>query len=369
MAKTKKKSTTQKLIDRYGRQAVVEAFLRFNPERSGLRQSLADIGAQEKQGVSSARSVFASVKGATAKARPELDRIFGGQATLAKALQDAAPSSANGPAGGASAIEREGARRRLGEQQANAQAETVARDQEAASGMAFQIGNVQARAAADRSKVQTRLAELDREQGAFIQGRVASLDEARRKREATARENARNRAATRANQEDQQSFQAGENQKNRDAKTKNGSRTKPKDSGAYVDTRDAVNAALRHAKALRRSSISRNRALDLLVTGRSPKSGIEIIDPKTGKPKTEVNPATGKPRIVTGDLPGIPKTKRTFAQIAVELAWTGKISAQSARRLRALGYSVKTLGYHVQSSKKAPPKRGSFADPGIYKTS
>ena len=57
MAKTKKKSTTQKLIDRYGRQAVVEAFLRFNPERSGLRQSLADIGAQEKQGVGSARAL------------------------------------------------------------------------------------------------------------------------------------------------------------------------------------------------------------------------------------------------------------------------------------------------------------------------
>ena len=43
----------------------------------------------------------------------------------------------------------------------------------------------------------------------------------------------------------------------------------------------------------------------------------------------------------------VPKTKRTFAQIAVELAWTGKISPQSARRLRALGYSVKTLGFHV----------------------
>lgn len=359
MAKTKKKSTTQKLIDRYGRQAVAEAFLRFNPERSGLRQSLADIGAQEKQGVSSARSVFASVKGATAKARPELDRIFGGQATLAKALQDAAPSSANGPAGGASAIEREGARRRLGEQQANAQAETVARDQEAASGMAFQIGNVQARAAADRSKVQTRLAELDREQGAFIQGRVASLDEARRKREATARENARNRAATRANQEDQQSFQAGENQKNRDAKTKNGSRTKPKDSGAYVDTRDAVNAALRHAKALKRGGVGKNQALDTLVTGRESQT--------IPSGQTRINPATGKPVETSLKLPAIPKTKRTFAQIAVELAWTGKISAQSARRLRALGYSVKTLGYHVQ--KPAKPKRGGFADPGIYKTS
>lgn len=357
--KTKKKSTTQKLIDKYGRQAVAEAFLRFNPEASGLRQSLADIGAQEKQGVSSARSVFASVKGATAKARPELDRIFGGQATLAKALQDAAPSSANGPAGGASAIEREGARRRLGEQQANAQAETVARDQEAASGMAFQIGNVQARAAADRSKVQTRLAELDREQGAFIQGRVASLDEARRKREATARENARNRAATRANQEDQQSFQAGENQKNRDAKTKNGSRTKPKDSGAYVDTRDAVNAALRHAKALKRGGVGKNQALDTLVTGRESQT--------IPSGQTRINPATGKPVETSLKLPAIPKTKRTFAQIAVELAWSGKISAQSARRLRALGYSVKTLGYHV--AKPAKPKRGGFSDPGIYKTS
>lgn len=358
MAKTKKKSTTQKLIDRYGRQAVVEAFLRFNPERSGLRQSLADIGAQEKQGVSSARSVFASVKGATAKARPQLDKIFGDQATLAKALQDAAPASVTGPAGGASAIEREGAARRLGEQLANAKAETTSRDQEAASGMAFQIGNVQARAAADRSKVNTRLAELDREQGAFIQGRVASLDEARRKREATARENARNRAATRANQEDQQSFQAGENQKNRDAKTKNGSRTKPKDSGAYVDTRDAVNAALRHAKALKRGGVGKNQALDTLVTGRESQT--------IPSGQTRINPATGKPVETSLKLPAIPKTKRTFAQIAVELAWTGKISAQSARRLRALGYSVKTLGYHVQKPTK--PKRGGFTDPGIYKT-
>jgi len=359
VAKTKKKSTTQKLIDKYGRQAVAEAFLRFNPEASGLRQSLADIGAQEKQGVGSARSVFASVRGATAKARPQLDKIFGDQATLAKALQDAAPASVTGPAGGASAIEREGAARRLGEQLANAKAETTSRDQEAASGMAFQIGNVQARAAADRSKVQTRLAELDREQGAFIQGRVASLDEARRKREATARENARNRAATRANQEDQQSFQAGENQKNRDAKTKNGSRTKPKDSGAYVDTRDAVNAALRHAKALRKGGVGRNQALDTLVTGRESQT--------IPSGQTRINPATGKPVETSLKLPAIPKTKRTFAQIAVELAWTGKISAQSARRLRALGYSVKTLGYHVQ--KPAKPKRGGFADPGVYKTS
>ena len=365
MAKTKKKSTTQKLIDRYGRQAVVEAFLRFNPERSGLRQSLADIGAQEKQGVGSARSVFASVRGATAKARPQLDKIFGDQATLAKALQDAAPASVTGPAGGASAIEREGAARRLGEQLANAKAETTSRDQEAASGMAFQIGNVQARAAADRSKVNTRLAELDREQGAFIQGRVASLDEARRKREATARENQRNRDAASARQEDQQSFTAGEKAKDRAAADrragKKGSRTKPKDSAAYVDTRDAVNAALRHAKRLKASGRSLAQAVDILVTGRESQT--------IPSGQTRTNPATGKPQETSIKVPAIPKTKRTFAQIAVELAWNGTISAQSARRLRALGYSVKTLGYHVQSSKKAPPKRGSFADPGVYKTS
>ena len=221
MAKTKKKSTTQKLIDRYGRQAVAEAFLRFNPERSGLRQSLADIGAQEKQGVSSARSVFASVKGATAKARPELDRIFGGQATLAKALQDAAPSSANGPAGGASAIEREGARRRLGEQQANAQAETVARDQEAASGMAFQIGNVKGRAAQDREKIRNRSLEIDREEGAFVQGRVESLADAARKRAAALRAERLRQEGQDRRQEDQQDFTSGENQKDRDAR-KNG---------------------------------------------------------------------------------------------------------------------------------------------------
>lgn len=337
--KTKPKSTTQKLIDRYGRQAVAEAFLRFNPERSGLRQSLADVSAQEKQGVSSARSVFNSVRGATAQARPQLDKIFGDQATLSKALQDAAPASITGPAASAAAIEQSLAQRRLGEQKTSALADTIARDGEAASGMAFQVGNVKARAAQDRSKVNTRLAELDREQGAFIQGRVESLADAARKRAATARENQRNRDAAAARQEDQQSFTAGENAKNRAAKKGKGG-TKPKDSGAYVDTRDAVNAALRHAKALKNGRVSRNQALDILVTGR------ESQTVPTGK--TRIDPATGKPKEIMGKLPAIPKTKRTFAQIAVELAWTGKISPQSARRLRALGYSVKTLGYHVQ---------------------
>ena len=347
MAKTKKKSTTQKLIDRYGRQAVAEAFLRFNPEMSGLRQSLADVGAQEKQGIGSARSVFASVRGATAKARPQLDKIFGDQASLAKALQDAAPATVTGPASGASAIEREGAARRLGEQLANAKAETTARDQEAASGMAFQIGNVQARAAADRAKVNTRLAELDREQGAFIQGRVASLDEARREREARARENQRNRDAAADRQDDQQDFTSGENAKDRaaaDRRAAERSGGKPKrDSAAYVDTRDAVNVALRHVKALRRGGLGRDAVLDTLVTGR------EAQTVPSGR--TRINPATGKPVEVMLKLPAVPKTKRTFAQIAVELAYTGKISPQSARRLRALGYSVKTLGYHVRNAR------------------
>ena len=346
MAKTKKKSTTQKLIDRYGKQAVAEAFLRFNPEASGLRQSLADVGAQEKQGVASARSVFASVRGATAKARPQLDKIFGDQAALAKALQDAAPASVTGPAGGASAIEREGAARRLGEQLANAKAETVARDQEAASGMAFQIGNVHARAAADRAKVQTRLAELDREQGAFIQGRVESLADAARKRAATARENQRNRDAAQARQDDQQDFTAGENAKDRAAADRRAAERnggKKKDSAAYVDTRDAVNEALRHAKALRKGGLGRDQVLDTLVKGR------EAQTIPSGR--TRINPATGKPVETTLKLPAVPKTKRTFAQIAVELAWTGKISPQSARRLRALGYSVKTLGFHVYGKK------------------
>ena len=361
MAKTKKKSTTQKLIDRYGRQAVAEAFLRFNPERSGLRQSLADVGAQEKQGVSSAKSVFASVRGATAQARPELTRIFDDQAGLARQLQDAAQSSATGPVGGAAAIERAGAERRLGEQKASALADTLKRDAEAASGMAFQVGNVRARAAQDREKVRTRLAELDREEGAFVQGRVGSLREAQAKRAADLRKARLQQEGQDRRQEDQQDFTAGEKAKDRaaaDRRAGDNGKTKPKDSAAYVDTRDAVNAALRHAKALKNGGVDRNRALDTLVTGRESQT--------IPSGKTRINPATGKPVETTVKLPSIPKTKRTFAQIAVELAWTGKISAQSARRLRALGYSVKTLGYHVQKPQK--PRRGGFADPGIYKT-
>ncbi len=362
MAKTKKKSTTQKLIDRYGAQAVAEAFLRFNPERSSLRAALQDVAQQEKHGVSSAKSVFASVKGATAQARPELQKIYDGSGAVAKQLRDAATSPANGPGGAAASIESALADRRAEDAKARSLAETLSRDQEAASGMAFQVGNVKGRAAQDREKIRTRSLEIDREEGAFTQGRVGSLADAARKRAATLRAERLRQAGQDRRQEDQQDFTSGEKAKDRaaadrraGARDKNGTKKPPE---AYVDTRDSVNAALRHAKALKNGGVGRNQALDTLVTGRESQT--------IPSGKTRVNPATGKPVETTVKLPAIPKTKRTFAQIAVELAWTGKISAQSARRLRALGYSVKTLGYHVQSSK---PKRGGFADPGIYKTS
>ena len=215
MAKTKKKSTTQKLIDRYGGQAVAEAFLRFNPERSSLRAALQDVAQQEKQGVSSARSVFASVKGATAQARPELARIYDGSGAVAKQLRDAATSPANGPGGAAASIESALADRRAEDAKARSLAETISRDQEAASGMAFQVGNVRARAAQDREKVNTRLAELDREEGAFVQGRVGSLREAQAKRAAELRRTRLQQAGQDRRQDDQQDFTAGENAKDR----------------------------------------------------------------------------------------------------------------------------------------------------------
>lgn len=360
--KTKKKSTTQKLLSRYGPQAAAEAFLRFNPERSALRAALEDVAGQERQGTSTAKSVFGAVKGATEDQRKFIAKTYGESGTLAKALKDApTPPSTGGPVSGVAAVESAAADRKRADEQTRATNETADRVGEAASGMAFQISNVKSRAAQDRDKIRARALELDREEGAFTQGRVASLAEAARAREATARQKRLDRAQQDKNREDQQSFTAGENEKNRNAKNKNGSKGPKKDSAAYVDTRDTVNAALRHAKRLKASGRSLAQAVDILVTGRESQT--------IPSGQTRTNPATGKPQETSLKIPAIPKTKRTFAQIAVELAWTGKISAQSARRLRALGYSVKTLGYHVQSSKKAPPKRGSFADPGVYKTS
>ena len=356
--KTKKKSTTQKLVSRYGPQAAAEAFLRFNPERSALRAALEDVAGQERQGTSTAKSVFGAVKGATEEQRQFLAKTYSESGALANALKASSPPASTGSGvGAAAAAERSAADRKRADEQTRATNETADRVGEAASGMAFQISNVKGRAAQDRDKIRARALELDREEGAFTQGRVASLSEAAREREARARENRRDRSLRRSLQEDQQDFTASEKAKDRAAKDKPGGKTKPKDSAAYVDTRDTVNAALRHAKRLKASGRSLAQAVDILVTGRESQT--------IPSGQTRTNPATGKPQETSLKIPAIPKTKRTFAQIAVELAWTGKISAQSARRLRALGYSVKTLGYHVSSGK---PKRGSFSDPGVYKT-
>lgn len=329
--KTKPKSTTQKLIDRYGRQAVAEAFLRFNPERSGLRQSLADVAAQEKQGISSARSVFNSVRGATAQARPQLDKIFGDQATLSKALQDAAPASITGPAAGAAAIEQSLAQRRLGEQKTSALADTIARDGEAASGMAFQVGNVRARAAQDREKVRNRLAELDRETGAFVQGRVGSLAEARAKRAAEIRKTRLQQQGQDRRQEDQQDFTAGEKAKDRAAADR---RAREKRQKKAEDKRNSK---------LPRASEGQVKDFKTAV-------GYSQAKDEQGRPLVpdDVRNHSGRLRVYL-EAHNTGGTSPYLLRAAAEAAADGFIHKKTAAMIRKhLGIRVRDLGYPVR---------------------
>ena len=300
---------------------------KFLPQTQAILMLLAQARQDRQQGIDVARSTGASVRGLAEKAQPQAAASLSQALTGISTARGQMPGVAPGAAGAIAA----GSQRDMALAESNAQAqaqrtrdELVSRAQDAQTGAAQGVLQAQAQYGKTRAEIAEQLQNLSAQQGAFAAGELARLLEADRKR-----------AQEIADREDGQSFTAGENSKYRNpAGSKPGAATLP--GGVKRRTplqegaaKDAIGSALVYARQERAGGSTMQEA------------GLNL---KTGLPTVK-------------GVPGIPKQKTLWAQVAVQTAFWGGITSNTAKELHRRGYSYRALGLKIV--KKPAPTRGA----------
>lgn len=340
MAKTKKSPHAAEVA------ALTQA--KFMPQVQAIMMLLQQARGDRQQGIDVARSTGASVRGLAEKAQPQAQASLTQALTGISTARTQMPGVAPGVQGGIAA----GSQRdmSLAESNANAQAqrtrdELLSRAQDAQTGAAQGVLQAQAQYGKTRQDLAQQLQNLSGQQGAFASAELARLlgEDTKRQQQI-------------ADREDGQSFTAGENSKYRNPAGSSGGkgalpggvkRRTPLQEGT---AKDSIDSALQYARQLKAGGRSMQEAGSTLKTGR---------ESQTVEAGVEKNPATGKPRIKTVKVPGIPKQKTLWAQVAVQTAWWGGITSNTAKELHKRGYSYRALGLKIV--KKPAPTRNAGA--------
>jgi hypothetical protein len=370
VAKTKTRPKTKKrsAADRYGSQVGAESTLKFGPEESSLRAALDDAGAQRDQAFAGAAGVRAAIEGSAKAALPQLQGSYGtAQRAVDQVQQSLAGALAGTPLSGAASRDASGTKQRLAEALAAAEAETISRQRDAASGEAFARQNAQAQYATAAGKVRTRQQDLAREEGAFAQGRTGELVESARGRSVTRRgqdltaasQRAQRRTSNKNTDAALEETARHNRQAEANAKDKNHKSTlaKPADvETARTRVQRALDAARTVAgevssgdKAAGKKQRDRAETAKILVNGR----GGQTIknDPKSGDPLA--NPIK---------VPGVKQQDQLYASVALDILYDGRLSKGNQARLRRLGLTPKMLG--VPPAFSGQPERPGTAPAG-----
>lgn len=367
-SKSRPKPTTRPLRDRLSSQASDEALLRFNPERSTLRSALQDAGGQLKQEVDTARGTSAAVRQTARASRPVFRDVYGGaQQTAQQSAGDVLAATQGTMLGPGASREIEGVKARLGESLASALAETQARENEAQSGMAFAINNAQSRFGRNVDKIQSRLGELDREEGAYVSGRLGDLlgedrklrhdtNQQTRQQEFQAGQNRAGRSVTRRGQtlshEDRVATreQAARNA----AKDKSPSGVKWRTPEGQTAFKDSVRSAVEAVKPFA-GKLTRGQAAKMFLSGVNAPQEVDEKKYRDLKAKNPTMTDGEAKRLATKPARKVAAIPETRLRVALDMVYDGHISPATRDVLHDAGIKVNQLG---TTNRRAPRPGG-----------
>lgn len=371
-AKTKKRPLSA--ATRNAQQVSAESYLRFNPQRASLRESLDAARSERSRAYGAADTGAEGVKIAAQRASgqlrsvyaPELERSQASSAAANQAVAGLPDSAATFK--GAIGAEGEGALRRLRETLANAQAETIARQTEAEGGRVYARGAADAAYGSEAAKLRERARQLDSEQGAFESGRIDALTAADRKISHDIASQKRTQTFQASQQEDQQSFTAEQNAVKRAAAEKKARAKSKKDAHVDPKTQGALEDAVAQARAAVKPYASRldRKALEALFTNGAPAAAEKTrVNPEKLAALLDqgVEPSVARLRateVVQKAKSAVPKIGPLSLRVALDLETQGYLSPETKAELHKRKYQAIPLG-----PTRAPVRGATPAAPGV----
>jgi hypothetical protein len=340
-----------KLAKRYRSQVKAERSLRYGPERRQIRAEKRSAKAQRRSEVQGAKTTARVVQRAIDEIKPSIE---GGTREAAAVVESTARSLAErmsslSPAAdavkAASARDSAGSQRRLAESLATTTRELDQRKVDAAAGAAQGIQQARSRFRSTKSSLNDRLRQIAREEGVFGQARLGELTESARDRRTTrrgqtltARERARDRRSRERVAAENREASARENAADRAAEAEGKTRATPKEVNAFRTKLEE----------------SRGTIVNLKKEGKSQAEVWRLL--RTGRPQMTIRVnSQGEPLPQPVTVPAVPKMKDALAaRLALQETYGGSISNRQAKRLRALGIRPKQLGLKVPSRPSRP---------------
>jgi hypothetical protein len=342
---------------RFERQALMEALVRFNPERSGLVELLREAASNRTTTVRQARGTADMTVAEVNRARPELKKVYRdaglAQARIAHTLDENTASLgpvANSIQAGIQ-LERAQGGRQLQEAKADALTDLGSRKVRAREGAQFAVQNANTEYAGEAGKIGRRLIELAREQGAFTAATTRELRKENRQEQLRLQIEKLGNSQSERNSlrsagidpETGQPIKGGvldpnaPRYKGKGGKGGSGGRDWGTDA-AHERAQDNIALALKEARTLKKLGASRAEIAEMLAAG-SDEEEIQVYDTATGKKK--LNP-DGTP--VTKKVPGLPQIKsQLYLSAALDEIFDGHLSRRNQQLLHSRGIQIARL--------------------------
>lgn len=344
----------KKKSDPYATQAQADALVRYGPEYSALTALLRDAEDRRDTNLRQAKATRQSTVASVNAAIPQAAQAYQG------AQQAVTPAFAGG--GG---IEASALTARLGEAQAQAQTQLVARRTGAVEGEGAARSAALRDYASDRAKVGQRALDLGNEQGAFITGEIGDLSSAAAKAEQQAASQQASLGQSERNSVRSSGIDPDTGLPIPGGRLDPSTKGKPNNGAGWLSTTkqgaiaDEVSETQGWAEKLKQAGVSRDDVQAALTVGAKPEPVYrEVVtkDPVTGKVKStkqeKVLWQSGEPGNEDGSLTGtqkttdeLPKAKsKLLLQAALEQAYDGHLSVDTQRKLHARGIRLDVLG-------------------------
>lgn len=359
MATKAKKKPASSAVDRYASQVGAESKLKFGPEEDSLAQALKDAESTFEGDQSIARGTRRAIEHAAKSAKP---RFAADNATAREAVTatkttlaaDLAKLPTAGAMAGASARDAAGTERRLSELLAGANAETEARQRDAAAGEGYALQNARSRFGESREKIATRQQGIAGEKGAFAQARAGELVEDARDRRVTVRGQdktadtaAANRRTSNRNTDaalEETTRHNREMEQNAAADKKKSKVASPKET---AETKTKITRAVEQAKALQKEGRDRSTSAKFIVNGRAGQTIKQAPKDMKMPDGTEYKAGDTLEERHIAKVPEVKATDEYIASVALDLAYDGHLSTRNMKLLQKMGLSVKDLGLNT----------------------
>jgi hypothetical protein len=325
-------------------QAELEAFVRFNPQLSGLAQMLSQTRGEAETRARDAVAGGEAVSQAARLARADTDQDYKGatastqarNSTLAAELGKLGPAADSYKAVGLSSAN--SALNRVTGEGARAKRDFSSRSADAVAAGRYGAKAARDQGASDARSIMDKIVGVQAESGAYQAVRVGELTEARRQRQADL-----TKARVQAEQSDRNSRRTAnvgreriDAQKERDA-AKDAKDAKPKapklqTAEKHYGIRSEIDRAVQKLQELKDAGKDRAYGARFITN--------EIPDTKDGQDK----------------IPGRKANDQMTASVALNLVYDGGISGANVQRLHDQRFSLKQLGIADQTRRARGPR-------------